>query len=408
MILFPDASSPVITSLKEAVKAGNRVQGCHFSKKASSSGSKGSQRIKGTFEIGSQYHFSMEPQSCVIVPIEDGFDVYSSTQWMDVTQIAIAEALGIPMNSLNMHVRRLGGGFGGKISRPALIASAAAVAAKHLNRPVRLVLTIEANMNIIGKRYPCMSNYEVEVDDSGKIRKLLNDYVEDYGSCFNEPAYLTTGFFSNCYMSENFEIIANRARTDTPSNTWCRGPGTVEGIVMIENIMEHIAWKVQRDPIEVRLANIGDKSEMKKHLLDFVTSVGKRGFFFFSFVKESINKFLPDYHKRKNAINVFNSHNRWVKQGIAIVPMKFHVEYFGTLHALVSVYHRDGSVSVTVGGIEMGQGLNTKVAQTVAHVLNISLEKISIKPSNSLTAPNAIVTGGSIGSEISCFVRFCT
>lgn len=85
--------------------------------------------------------------------------------------------------------------------------------------------------------------------------------------------------------------------------------------------------------------------------------------------------------------------------------MKFHVEYFGSLHALVSIYHRDGSVSITVGGIEMGQGLNTKVAQTAAHILGVSLDKISIKPSNTLTAPNAIVTGGSIGSEISCFVR---
>lgn len=85
--------------------------------------------------------------------------------------------------------------------------------------------------------------------------------------------------------------------------------------------------------------------------------------------------------------------------------MKFHVEYFGSLHALVSIYHRDGSVSVTVGGIEMGQGLNTKVAQTAAHILGVPLDQISIKPSNNLTAPNAIVTGGSIGSEISCFVR---
>lgn len=266
----------VITSLADAVKAGNRVEGCPiFSQKASRTGTEGLQRIKGTFEIGSQYHFSLEPQSCLVVPIEDGFDVYSSTQWMDATQIAVAEALAVPINSVNMHVRRLGGGFGGKISRAAWIASAAAVAAFHLNRPVRLVLSLESNMNVVGKRYPCISNYEVEVNDDGKIQKLLNNYVEDYGSCFNEPAYLTTSFFSNCYDSESFEIIANRARTDTPSNTWCRGPGTVEGIVMIENIMEHIARKVQKDPIEVRLANIPSDSDMREHLVEFAGSVGE-------------------------------------------------------------------------------------------------------------------------------------
>lgn len=100
---------------------------------------------------------------------------------------------------------------------------------------------------------------------------------------------------------------------------------------------------------------------------------------------------------------MFNQSNRWIKRGISVVPMKFHIEYFGSMNALVSVYHRDGTVSVTHGGIEMGQGLNTKAAQTAAHILGIPIDKISIKPSNNLTAPNAIVTGGSIGSEISCF-----
>lgn len=95
-----------------------------------------------------------------------------------------------------------------------------------------------------------------------------------------------------------------------------------------------------------------------------------------------------------------------MKRGIAVVPLKYHMGYFGTSHTLVSIYHGDGSVSVTVGSIEMGQGLNTKVAQTVAHILGIPMEKISVKPSNSLTAPNAVCTGGSIGSEVSSFVSF--
>jgi xanthine dehydrogenase/oxidase len=113
---------------------------------------------------------------------------------------------------------------------------------------------------------------------------------------------------------------------------------------------------------------------------------------------------LLDYYKRKSEINEFNAKNRWTKRGIAVVPMRFHIEYFGSLHALVSVLHRDGSVAITVGGIEMGQGLNTKVAQSAAAILGIPLEKISIKPSNSTTAPNAVVTGSSIGSDVSCFV----
>lgn len=87
------------------------------------------------------------------------------------------------------------------------------------------------------------------------------------------------------------------------------------------------------------------------------------------------------------------------------MPLKYHLGYFGTSHSMVSIFHGDGSVAVTIGSIEMGQGLNTKIAQTVAHILNIPMEKISIKPSNSFTAPNAVVTAASIGSETSSYVR---
>jgi xanthine dehydrogenase/oxidase len=187
----------------------------------------------------------------------------------------------------------------------------------------------------------------------------------------------------NCYDRNHIKIESHLAVTNTPSNTWCRAPGTVEGIAMIENIMDHIAFVVKKDPVDVRMQNIPADSEMRQHLNDFVKSV--------------------DYRNRKNEIDTFNEGNRWIKRGISIVPMRYPMGYFGSLHALVSIYHGDGSVSITVGGIECGQGLNTKVAQTAAHILKLPLDKISIKPSTSMTAPNAIVTGGSQGSEVCCF-----
>ena len=178
-----------MTNLKQAKEIGEpNVQIFpDFGQKPTKVGVNFKHKIKGTFKIGSQYHFTMEPQTCVVVPIEDGLDVYSATQWMDMAQIAIADALRIPNNVVNMHVRRLGGGFGGKISRPALIACAASIGAHLSNRPVRLIMSLEANMNIIGKRYACINDYVVEVDDNGKVQKLVNDYVEDSGCSPNEP-----------------------------------------------------------------------------------------------------------------------------------------------------------------------------------------------------------------------------
>lgn len=179
-------------------KAPERIQLLpHFGKIAEHFGLGATHQIKGRFDIGAQYHFTMEPQTTVVIPIEDGLDVFSATQDMDNTQNAIAGALSITNNSINMNVRRLGGAYGAKISRSSQIACAAALAAHLLNRPVRFVMTIEANMSIIGKRYACINDYEIEVDDNGKIQKLVNDYVEDSGCSPNEPGKDSSAMISN-------------------------------------------------------------------------------------------------------------------------------------------------------------------------------------------------------------------
>ncbi|XP_058459564.1 uncharacterized protein LOC131435563 [Malaya genurostris] len=339
----------------------------------------GELKVKGRFEIGGQYHYYMETQTCICIPIEDGMDVYSSTQWVDLTQMAIARMLKVPQNSLNLYVRRLGGGYGGKGTRATLVACACALAAHLIRRPVRLVMTLEANMDAIGKRFPVRSDYEVDVDRKGKIVKLYNEYIHDFGSNWNEAMGHAGEFFSNCYDKSVFKTVAKGAKTDCASNTWCRAPGTTEGVAMIENIMEHIAFVTGLDPLDVRMANMPKDIKMLELMPQFRLEV--------------------DFDARKKKIHQFNEENRWRKRGISIVPMRYPMGYFGSLHAIVSIYHDDGTVSISHGGIEMGQGMNTKVAQVAAHMLGIPLNKISIKPTNNLTSPNAICTGGSMTSE---------
>lgn len=89
----------------------------------------------------------------------------------------------------------------------------------------------------------------------------------------------TTEAFTNCYDNSYFTVNLKEAKTNSPSNTWCRAPGILEGMAMIENIMEHIAVKVNKDPLEVRMENIPQDSEMRKYLNDFQESVGKNIFF---------------------------------------------------------------------------------------------------------------------------------
>ncbi|XP_053684269.1 uncharacterized protein LOC128734228 [Sabethes cyaneus] len=380
---------PILPTLKHALAANatDRLHDQPYDKQGKQYGNGTEQphrKIEGRFELPGQFHFSMEPQTCICIPTEDGMDVYSSTQWVDLCQIAIAQALNIPENSLNFYIRRLGGTFGAKISRASQIACACAIAAYFSRRPVRLVMSLESNMEAIGKRASCVSRYEVEVDENGKIDKLLNNYVEDYGCSLNEPIEMVTAqFYKNCYDASRWKLVGKAAVTDSASNTWCRGPGTNEGITMIEDILEHVAHVLNKDPLEVRLQNMKEDCKIRPLLPDFLRDV--------------------EFEKRKLAVEQFNEANRWKKRGIAVVPMQYPQVFFGQMHALVSIYHMDGTVSITTGGIDIGQGVNTKVTQVAAYVLGIPITKISIKGMSNLTSPNASVSGGSMTSEAASF-----
>ncbi|KAJ8668983.1 hypothetical protein QAD02_000242 [Eretmocerus hayati] len=347
-----------------------------------SPGSNTKYRIKGDHECGAQYHFTMETQTCICVPIEDGMDVFSSTQYMDLTQTSIAYLLNVPVNSINVRVRRLGGAYGAKISRATQIACACALVCSKLNRPARLVLTIEDNMRAIGKRTPAYIEYELEVDELGAIQSLDASYYGNVGASFNEThSYGSLIAFRNCYDFSAWNLKGFDCRTDLPANTWCRSPGTMEGMALIEHVMERIARVTGKDPLEVRMINM--REDDKKILFPMIDQM----------------KNSSDYAARSNDVAKFNKENRWKKRGISLVPMKYEFETFGQFHSLVSIYARDGTVSVSHAGIEMGQGLHTKVAQVAAYTLGINLDLVSVKPSSCLTSPNSSVTGGSVGSD---------
>ncbi|XP_078042324.1 uncharacterized protein LOC144472818 isoform X2 [Augochlora pura] len=366
----------VITSNDES----RLLQTAHYA--ANTKGNDTKHVVKGVFRCGSQYHYTMEPQTCVCVPIEDGMDIYSSSQHMDLVQTSVASVLNIPNNSINVNVRRLGGGYGAKISRATLIACACALVSYKLNRPARFIMSIESNMKVIGKRYDTRQDYEVGVDDNGKIQYLNAKIWGNAGCSFNEMhSYYTAEHMKSCYDTSTWSCDGFEARTDLPSNTYCRAPSSTEGLGMIENLMEHIARVVGKDSLEVRLANMS--SHHKDELQPLLDDLRK----------------TADYDMRKRAVETFNNENRWKKKGIALVPMIYPLAIWGQFNALVAIYARDGTVSVTHGGIECGQGINTKVAQIAAHTLGINLSLVTVKPSNNLTAPNNFVTGGSITSE---------
>ncbi|EAT42288.1 AAEL006163-PA [Aedes aegypti] len=341
-------------------------------------------KIIGRIELFGQSHFPLEKQTCICVPQESGLDVYPSAQWMGVTQVAIAQMLNVPQSRINIFIRRLGGAFGSKVSRQGLTACGAALAAHLTNRPVRFNLTLEADMQLIGKRCGCISDYEVHVDNNGRILRLINYFAHNFGSSFNEPlAKSVILLFPNCYDNKYWTVVGKMVKTDLPKNTWCRAPASTEAIAMVETIMENIAHATGKDPLEVRLANIPKDSKMRLLIPEFLKQI--------------------DFDSRRKFIDLFNVENRWKKRGIAWIPMKFQTDFHGIYYAFVSINIGDGSVVVTHGGIEMGQGINTKVTQVIASTLGIELDMVSVKASNTWTAANSEPSVASITSESVCY-----
>lgn len=274
------SKDPIYPTVKDVYKANAKdrlFDATKYFVKASEYGENVDHKFKGHFEIPStQYHFHMETQQCVCVPTEDGMDVYSSTQRIDNVQVAISEMLKVKANSLNLYVRRIGGAFGAKISRPSQIACAAALACHLTKRPVRFPLTLEANMKAIGKRFSTIADYEVEVDKNGKIQRLKNHYIQDLGCNLNEPVqFNTTPFSRNCYETKTWDITTQSALTNSASTTWMRAPGTTDAIAMTEHIMEHIAKEVKKDPIDVRIQNLTADSVFHTMIPMFEKDIGR-------------------------------------------------------------------------------------------------------------------------------------
>uniref|UniRef100_A0A6P4FPG3 Xanthine dehydrogenase-like n=1 Tax=Drosophila rhopaloa TaxID=1041015 RepID=A0A6P4FPG3_DRORH len=341
---------------------------------------------RGVIEMGSQYHFTMEPQTTIVVPLDDILQVYSATQWMDGTQGAIAQVLRVSVNSIQLQVRRVGGAYGVKETRCNMVACAAALVAAKLKRPVRFVQTIESMMETIGKRWACRSDYEFRARANGSIILLTNNYYQDAGCSLNENVvdFLTLPTLKNVYNlnDSNLRAKGSAILTDAPSSTWCRAPGTAEGIAMTETALEHIAFSCQLDPADVRLVNLLPGSKMVQMLPKFLEST--------------------EYRKRRDQVNLFNAQNRWRKRGLGLALMNFTLNTTIAFNypATVAIYHEDGSVVISHGGIEIGQGVNTKAAQVAALVLGVPLDQVRVEASNTVSGANSMLTANSMTSEM--------
>ncbi|WP_423820986.1 xanthine dehydrogenase molybdopterin binding subunit [Salinisphaera sp. SPP-AMP-43] len=364
-------------------------------------------RVSGRTHVGGQEHFYLEGQVALAIPAEDGdLLVHSSTQHPSEVQRAIAEVLGLADHAVTVENRRMGGAFGGKETQGAWFAVIAALAAQQTGRPVKYRLDRDDDMTMTGKRHGFLIDYDVGFDETGRI---LGIEVMQAANCGYAPdlshsvADRAMYHADNAYYLDQVSITSRRCRTHTVSNTAFRGFGGPQGMVGMEEIIEQIARQLGRDPLEVRRANLYGTTERN------VTPYGMT-------VEDNIlHDLVPDlerradYAGRRAAIADYNTNSRYLKKGLALTPVKFGIsftsKFLNQAGALVLVY-LDGSVQLNHGGTEMGQGLHIKVAQVVAEVFGIDLERVRITATNTGKVPNTSPTAASSGSDLNGAAAF--
>jgi len=357
-------------------------------------------RLKGNFTTGSQEHFYLEGQVAFVVPKEDNnMLVYSSTQHPSETQQIVAKMLNQKSNSITVLVRRIGGGFGGKETN-FMTAGICSLLAHKTKCPVKLRLDRDDDIIITGKRHEFFSDYEVGFSDKGEIKSLKLKLSSkcgmspDLSLAINERALL---HIDNAYFIPNLEVQNYLCKTNTSTSTAFRGFGGNQGMMAIENIIDNISRYLGKDPSEIRKINFYKKKSRN------VTHYGMR--IEDNVINEIFNKLIKksNYKKRYSEIKKFNLKNKYKKKGIAITPVKFGIS-FTTIHlnqagALVHVY-TDGSVHLNHGGIEMGQGTHTKIAQLVSKSFGIPYEKVQISSTNTSKVPNTSASAASSTTDL--------
>jgi xanthine dehydrogenase large subunit len=392
-----------VLDVVEALRKRHFVLDSHTHQRGDSAGALAAarHRLQGNLHIGGQEHFYLETQISSVMPSEDGgMIVYCSTQNPTEIQKLVAEVLAVPMNKVVVDMRRMGGGFGGKETQAASPACLCAVVARLTGQPTKMRLPRVEDMLMTGKRHPFYIEYDVGFDDSGRLHGIALDLA---GNCGCSPdlsaSIVDRAMFhaDNAYYLGDATINGHRCKTHTASNTAYRGFGGPQGMVAIEEVMDRIARHLGIDPLLVRKANYYGKTErnvthyhqtVEHNLLEEMTAELEAS---------------SDYHQRRESIRQYNARSPILKKGLALTPVKFGISFTASFlnqaGALIHIY-TDGSIHLNHGGTEMGQGLNVKVAQVVAEVFQVDIERIQITATNTDKVPNTSPTAASSGADL--------
>jgi xanthine dehydrogenase large subunit len=355
--------------------------------------------VEGRADSGGQDHVYMETQGCLTIPQEGGrLLLYSATQNPSTVQSTVADILAYDMNKIEVDVKRIGGGFGGKEDQATAWAAVTALGAYYTERPVKLVLDRHEDMTITGKRHSYSTDYKLGLDKDGKILVFEADYYQNAGAAADlSTAILERTLFhvTNAYYIPNVRVTASSCRTNLTPNTAMRGFGAPQAMFVMECALSH-ASDVSGIPVsELQEKNLLDEGDQFPYGMNVENATAKRSFL--EVLKNSEFQELKKHQKE------FNENNKFIKKGISIMPVCFGISFTSTFMnqagALVNVYW-DGSVGISTGAVEMGQGVYTKIKTIAAKTLSINPDRIRVESTNTTRVINTSPTSASSGADL--------
>jgi xanthine dehydrogenase large subunit len=395
---------PAIKSIDQARSQNSFIADARFIKRGSPDETLANcpNKISGRIVIQGADHFYLESQASIAYPLEDGqLEIHSSSQHPTETQHVVAHALGLPDKDVVCVVKRMGGGFGGKESQAAPFAAMAALVAHKLKRPARLVLTKDDDMIMTGKRNPFQNDYQVGFDNEGRILALKVELFSDSGAY----ADLSTSIMEramlhsdNAYYIPHMEVVGRVCKTNFHPSTAFRGFGGPKGVATIERIIEEIAHKLNKDPLEVRKLNVYQDERGRN-----VTHYGQ------VFRNNCLPKLFSElekkshYHNRRKKIDEFNKKSDQFLKGLSLTAVKFGISFttrfLNQANALV-IIHLDGSLQISTGATEMGQGVNARISQMVTEELGLERDQARVMPTRTDKNANTSPTAASSGTDL--------
>ena len=355
--------------------------------------------FEGIAESGGQEHLYIETQGAYGYPMENGsIRISSSTQGPTALQRIAARVLGINMSKIEVDVTRIGGGFGGKEDQATGWGVMVALGVFHLQKPVKLILHRMDDMAMTGKRHPYSSDYKIGLDADLNIVAYEATFYQNAGAaCDLSPPIMERTLFhaNNSYFIPNVKATAYSCRTNVIPNTAFRGFGGPQAMYVIESAIHHAARELGIPASDIQRKNLlkngdefpyGQIAEAKEAIACWDGAVERY-----------------QLAEMRKAADDFNKKNDLFKKGISLMPICFGISFtnkqMNNARALVHVYS-DGSVGVSTGAVEMGQGVNTKMVQVAMQVFGISQEKIKIETTNTTRVANTSPSAASATSDL--------